>query len=181
MSFVALDIASKTGWAMWSPGMAKPLYGVWHLKGEPGEVGRKGVELHRKLADLHSLDAIHSLTFEGGIPTNGMSGFTNMTTIYLLAGLAAHAESFAYAVSARCRNVPNASWRAHFVGAGRRPKALDAKQYKALSTKRCHDLDWHPSDDNCADALGVLDYTLHLAGQHVPWQERATFGGAIFG
>lgn len=178
--FVALDIATKTGWAAWTPGWEKPIYGTWALPGDPGEVGRKGCELHRKLADLHKMEPVTRLYFEGGIPTNGLAGNTNMTTIYLLAGLAAHAESFAYAVSARCRNVPQTSWRKHFVGRGTRPKGTDYKTFKALSTHRCHELGWFPPDDNCADACAILDYAIHLAGISTPWQDRAVFG-AVFG
>lgn len=179
--YLALDIATKCGWAAWEPGRDKPIYGTWRLVGEPGEVGRKGAELHRKLADLHQLMPIEFLNFEGGIPTNGLSGNTNMTTIYLLAGLAAHAESFAYAVGARCRNVPQASWKKHFLGAGKRPKAMTAAQFKKQSTVRCHELGWYPEDDNAADALAVLDYTLHLAGVKTPWQDASVFRGVSFG
>ncbi len=180
--WVALDIATRCGWAAWEPGMDKPIYGTWTLPGEPGEVGRKGCELHRKLADLHRLSPIERLYFEGGIPPSGLSGFSNMTTIYLLAGLAAHAESFAYAVSARCRNVPQTSWRKHFVGRGiRKGSGLNPKQFKALSTKRCHELGWMPQDDNAADALAILDYAIHLAGVTPPWVDAATFRGPIDG
>jgi len=171
--FVALDIATKCGWAQWAPGWAKPIYGTWSLVGEPGEVGRKAVMLHRKLADLHALCAIERLTFEGGIPTNGLSGKINMTTIYLLAGLAAHAESFADAVGARCRNIPNASWRRHFIGKG---SGFSTKEFKDMAIKRCRSFDWHPSDDNAADALGQLDYAIHLAGISPPWLQAEAFG-----
>lgn len=180
--FVALDIATRCGWAAWTVGWEKPIYGTWTLAGDAGEVGRKGVELHRKLADLHQMEAIDRLYFEGGIPTNGgIAAKTNMTTIYLLAGLAAHAESFAYAVNARCRNVPQTSWRKHFVGRGIRPKGVPYKDFKALSTARCHELGWFPADDNAADACAILDYAIHLSGTPTPWQDKSVFRGAIDG
>jgi hypothetical protein len=182
--FVALDIATNCGWAAWEPGWEKPIYGTWVLRGDAGEVGRKGIELHRYLTDLHSMakDGITRLYFEGGIPTNNLGGMTNMQTIYLLAGLAAHAESFAYAVSARCRNVPQTSWRKHFVGRGiRKGSGLDVKGFKALSTARCHELGWMPKDNNAADALAVLDYAIHLSEITTPWQDRSVFRGAIDG
>jgi hypothetical protein len=182
--FVALDIATRCGWAAYEAGMSRPIYGTWALPGEAGEVGRKSIELHRKLTDLHSMakDGITRLYFEGGIPTNSLGGKTNMQTIYLLAGLAAHAESFAYAVSARCRNVPQTSWRKHFVGRGiRKGIGLNYKQFKALSTSRCHELGWMPQDDNAADALAILDYALHLSEITTPWQDKSVFRGAIDG
>ena len=178
--YLALDIATKCGFATWKPGMAKPIYGTWALPGDAGEVGRKCIELHRKMAELHQLMPVSRLYFEGGIPASGLQGFTNMQTIYCLAALAAHAESFAFAISARCRNVPQTSWRKHFVGRGvRRGSGLDVKQFKALSTARCHEFDWHPADNNAADALAVLDYAVHLAGEDVPWRDAATFGARM--
>jgi hypothetical protein len=173
---VCLDIATKCGWAQWHPSWAKPIYGTWDFSGvDAGEVGRRCIMLHRKLADLHAMCGIERLNFEGGVPSNGFAGNTNMTTLYTLAALAGHAESFAYAVGARCRNVPQARWRKHFVGKG---SGFKTKEFKALSMTRCRSLDWHPSDDNAADALGVLDYTIHLAGITPPWLEAAAFGRA---
>ena len=178
MSFLALDIATNVGWAQWTPGMTKPACGTWRLPGGTDELGRKACALHQHLADLHSLTEITRIYFEGGIPPSALGGYSNMTTIYVLAGLAAHAESFAHAVSARCRNVPNASWRKHFVGRGSRPKAMGATQFKNLSMVRCHELGWYPDSVDAADACGVLDYSLELAGIETPWRDRAVFGRA---
>lgn len=173
--FVALDVATRCGYAQWAPGWVKPIYGTWILPGEVGEVGRKAVTLHRRLSDLHALSAITSLTFEGGIPSNALGGHTNMSTLYLLAALSGHVESFAYAVNARCRNVPQASWRKHFIGKG---SGFKSKDFKAMSIARCREIGWSPHDDNASDALGVLDYTLHLAGVETPWQQASVFGAA---
>ena len=168
MSFVALDIATNCGWAAWNPGWDKPIYGAWTLPGDAGEVGRAAVALHHKLADLHAMEPITRLYFEGGIPTNGLSGNTNMTTIYKLAGLAAHAESFAYAVSARCRNVPQGTWRKHFIGKG---SGFKTSQFKAMSIARCREYGWAPQCDNAADALGVLEYAIYLSDEIPPWRD----------
>lgn len=181
MSYLALDIATNVGWAQWAPGWEKPACGTWRLPGGAHELGRKACALHQQLADLHSLTEITRIYFEGGIPPSALGGHSNMTTIYVLAGLAAHAESFAHAVSARCRNVPNASWRKHFVGRGSRPKAMNPTQFKNLSMQKCHEIGWRPDSLDAADALGILDYSLHLAGIETPWQKAALFGGALAG
>ena len=166
--FVALDIATRCGWAAWTPGWDKPIYGAWVLPGDAGEVGRAAMALHQNLADLHAMDPIDRLYFEGGIPTNRMGGATNMVAIYKLAGLAAHAESFAYAVNARCRNVPQGSWRKHFIGKG---AGFKTKDFKAMSIARCREYGWNPLCDNAADALGVLEYAIHLSELSPPWRD----------
>lgn len=182
MSFVALDIASSTGWAQWSPGWAKPIFGTWTLTGEPREVGRKCIQLHRKLADLHSLCPIERLVFEGGIPPSALTGFSNMTTIYLLAALAAHAESFAEAVGARCRNLPNTSWKKHFLGRGvRKGTGLSVADFKKLSISQCNEMGWYPDSNDAADALGILVTAVHLAGLPAPWVNDGVFTRRQFG
>lgn len=172
--FVALDIATKLGWAQWAPGMAKPIHGTLTLKGEAEEVGQAAVQLHRFLMDLHRVTPIERLYFEGGIPASGLTGNTNMGTIYKLAGLAAHAESFAYAVNARCRRVHQGTWRAHFLGKG---SGFKTAQFKQMAKDRCRDLGWAPKTDNDADALGVLVYMVSLDPAITPpWRESEVWG-----
>lgn len=168
MSFVFLDIATNCGFAQWEEGWAKPIYGSWRLPGEAGEVGRACVALHRNLSDLHDMAPIDRLYFEGGLPSNGLAGKTNATTLYKLAALAGHAESFAYAINARCRNVPQASWRRHFIGKG---SGFKTKDFKALAIQRCHEYGWAPQCDNAGDALGGLDYSIHLSEIVPPWRD----------
>lgn len=166
--FVALDIATNCGWAAWQEGWAAPIYGAWKLPGEAGEVGRAAMALHQHLADLHAMDPIERLYFEGGIPTNHLAGRTGMTTIYKLAGLAAHAESFAYAVNARCRNIPQGSWKKYFIGKG---SGFTTKTSKAMSLARCREIGWAPQCGDSADALGVLDYAIYLSEIVPPWRD----------
>jgi len=42
---------------------------------------------------------------------------------------------------------------------------------------RCRELGWFPEDDNCADALGILNYalTVHEAIK-VPWAQAWQIG-----
>jgi len=179
MNYLFLDVATNCGWAAWGSGMAAPIYGTWKLPGDPGEVGRKCIELHRHMAELHQMLPFQRINFEAAVPSPGMGGRTNMNTTSLLLGLVSHVESFAYVISARCRMVPQGSWRAHFIGQGRRLKSQTYKEFKALSTKACHDIGWRPADNNAADALGGLSYTIHLAGEDVPWRDAATFGARM--
>lgn len=180
--FLSLDVASATGWSYWTPGMDRPHFGTWKLKGGPDAIGAKCRDLHQKMADLHVICPFVRVYMEASIQPGGLQGFTNIQTIKLLTGLCAHVESFCDAYSLTCREVPNTSWKKHFIGRGiRRGTGLSAAQFKDLSMVRCRELGWYPDSLDAADSLGILDYALHLAAIHVPWQDRATFKGAIDG
>lgn len=175
MSFLALDVATATGWSQWTPGWEKPHFGTWKLPGGADAIGEKCVALHRKLADLHSFSPFDRIYMEAAIQPGGLQGFTNVQTIHLLVGLCSHVESFGAAYGLRVRQVPNSSWKKHFFDRGTRGK-IDSKTFKNMSMVRCHELGWHPDTIDSADSLGILDYAIHLAGITTPWQDRAVFG-----
>ena len=153
---------------MWAPGWDAPLYGLWTLPGEPGEVGRKCVTLHRHLADLHALEPLTRIGFEGGIAPSTLQGFTNVTTINLLVGLASHVESFGFAVSARVRQVPISAWRKHALGKG---SGYKRAEWKKMSMARAREMGWAPQTDDVADSLMVLDYLVYLSALTPPWRD----------
>lgn len=180
--YLALDVATATGWAFWEPGMERPHYGTWKLPGGADAIGDKCVALHRRLADLHSFSPFDRVYMEAAIQPGGLQGFTNVQTIHLLVGLCSHVESFCSAYNLRCRQVPNSSWKKHFIGRGiRKGTGLTPAQFKNLSMARCHQLGWHPDSLDAADSLGILDYALHLAEVTPPWQDASVFSQVQFG
>lgn len=178
--FLAVDVATATGWAFWQPGMERPHHGTWKLPGGADAIGEKCVALHRKLADLHSFSPFDRVYMEAAIQPGGLQGFTNVQTVHLLVGLCSHVESFCSAYGLRCRQVPNSSWKKHFFGRGVRGK-MDSKAFKQMSMAQCHALGWFPDTIDAADSLGILDYAIHLSGTPTPWQDRSVFRGAIDG
>lgn len=167
---MGLDIATRTGAALWIPGTAAPRLLSIKLGGEPECVDRPMEALREALAALHGLDPITHLFFEATI----LPGKTTPATVYKLCALAAMAEWFAYRVKAQCRRVEQQSWRKRFIGRGT-GKGPDLKRMAVETARR---LGWQPQDDHQAEAAGVLDYGLACFGVAVPWADEALFARA---
>lgn len=169
MSFVALDLSIRScGWAMWSRGQRLPAAGTWELAPHVDYAARAFVRLHRSLQDLHRLDAIEELVFEEAIPAHQLHGHTNAVTLAAAAGLAAHAASFAEAMGIRWRPVSIVAWRKHYLG--KMPRGTKTPDLKHMAMTRCRDLGFDVQKHDAAEACGLLDYQLSVAGIIAPWR-----------
>lgn len=167
--YVGLDLATRSGVAFWLPAWDKPRSLVLRLP--EGDDGAAFAKLHLQLAELHRTVAeIKVVACEQPMVPQGRAGETTFRTIGRLIGLHAHAQSFAHAVRARFWSVNQSSWRKHFLGRG---AGADSATFKACSVDLCRRLGWNPPDHNAADALGVLDYGIHLDRLTPPWTPAA--------
>lgn len=183
----ALDLSkSSTGWAVWESGWEKPRYGHWQLGSEYTTNGGVYAKLHARLNDLWKLCHFENLYYEEPISPAHLQGGTTIQTIWLLCGLASHTESYGHA--RRCRIVKAVNverWRKDFIGqvansdakadARRRKKTGEKRAsardtLKALTIARCRQLGFEPRKNDEADALGLLDYSLEIAGITPPWR-----------
>ncbi|MBB4859652.1 hypothetical protein HNO88_002981 [Novosphingobium chloroacetimidivorans] len=198
MSYLALDLSkSSTGWALWAPGSDAPRYGHWQLGSEWTTEGGCYAKLHRNLSDLHKVAGFTHLYFEEPINPGHLTGNTSIATIWLLSGLAAHAQSFGHIKRCRIVKAVNVErWRKDFIGdmvvrevkAGtrRRRKAGDSKasstdQLKKLVIERCKQFGFAPRKNDEADAIGILTYSLLLDGVTPPWIANETLRPALQG
>jgi hypothetical protein len=180
MVHLALDLSKRsTGFAAWQPGWAAPRFGHWVLGSEFTTTGQTFVKLHRNLSELMALTGqFETVTYEEPLLLGPAAGNTSAETQLLLIGLMAHTESFCAAKRIRrCQYVNQASWRKHFIGSMKR--GTKRTDLKALVMERCREHQWHPRKDDEADALGILDYALHIQNIEVPWRFNAMFGGAL--
>lgn len=169
MVYVALDLSlSSTGFASWPRDAATLTHGCWALADSMKWRGRGFCRLHRELMAIHAETPIDQLIFETPLTPASVSGHTNIDTLQTLAGLAAHAESFAAAVKAVARPVNVASWRRHFIGP--MPRSTKSPDLKAMTMKRCRELGFSPVSNDEADAIGILDYAVSLEGIIPPWR-----------
>lgn len=170
MNLLALDLSKRsTGWAAWPAGSDAPIYGHWVLGSQFTSDGRVFACLHRNLAELRQVVPFDFMAIEDPLHPAQLTGHTNIDTLRLLTGLAAHAESFADAVGLRgFRRINVASWRRDFIGSQKR--GTKRATLKALTIERCRQLGFAPMRDDEADALGLLDYLCSLRDVVPPWR-----------
>lgn len=121
-----------------------------------------------------------ALYFEEPINPTKLKGHTNIDTLRVLSGLAAHAESFGHALGLRIvQGINIDSWRSAFIGrinsSAAKAKAKAAGKsatdsLKSLTIERCRQLGFNPRNTDEADAIGILDYCVALRGDVPPWR-----------
>ena len=178
MRILCLDLSKRSaGFAAWGPGDARPVSGAWVLGSEFTSNGRAYARLHENMTGLHRLAPIDAVYWEDTLDPRVMSGHTNIDTIKVLSGLAAHAESWGEVMGCRIvRPVNQTTWRRHFLGAMKRgTKSVDLKQF---AMERCRQLGFRPAKHDEAEAIGLLDYAVDANGILAPWHQvlRAPIG-----
>ena len=165
---VALDLATRTGWARWRAD-AEVSHGTVTLPKTGPDVGRFLAAFDDRLVSVLAL-APDVVVFEA--PWVGAR--THQNTARKLMCLAGFLEFFCHRADIPCREVNNASVRKHFCGKGRAPR----KELKHLVMQACRARGWTPANDDEADALAVLDFAAHVYALDVPWTCGALFGRA---
>lgn len=172
MSYLALDLSKRSaGWARWRPGMDLPECGTWELGSEVTSAGRAFLRLHQRLDEIHRATPIESIAYEKPLNLGANSSQTTEETLFVLIGLAAHVVSYAEARGVRqCRDVPMGTWRRHFLGPV--PRGTRSADLKSMAMARCRELGMSPARHDAAEACGILDHSLMLAGIVPPWRAR---------
>lgn len=166
---LALDLATKTGWALHKPGMERPFFGTLQLPRTAEEVGEPMERLRVFLADQHTMHGgLTDLVFEA----QHVAGKIDINVVRKLLGLGGMCEWFAHRIGARCYVVHIGTWRKHFLGRGN----MNRESAKLKAMDECRRLGIDPPDDNAAEAMGILDYYLSLkrlngAPYPRPWRD----------
>ena len=171
MSYLALDLSkTNTGWAQWKEGWDRPIFGSFKLGSEFTSVGGMCGKLYRELAAIHAASPVRFGFIEKPLTASQLHGNTNADALFMLAAIAAHAHSFGYLkgwVGQGVTEINIATWRRHFIGKMQRgTKSKDLKQYVM---ERCRQLGLSPLNYDQSDAIGILDYCLHMKGITPPW------------
>ena len=158
MRVLALDLSKRSaGWAMWAVGEERPASGAWELGSEYTSRPETFVRLHQRMSEQTAFGLPDAVFYEEPIQAVQLQGHTNIETLKLVAGLAAHAESWAEAMGCRIiRGVNLATWRRHFLG--KMPRATKTAELKGYAVERCRQLGFRPRVHDEAEALGILDY-----------------------
>ena len=169
MTLLALDLATKTGFAVGNPdayqcvtpleaaagSVPKPYSGVFTIAPPRTSIGEFMARYRDWLDDMITLHGVDKLVFEAPIIT---SGRTSIDTARKLLGVAAVTEELAYR-----RGIPwvregnNATIRKHFIGKGRG----DRKDLKRLVLEQCRARGWEVDSEDEGDALALFDFGVH--------------------
>src|SRR5437762_2979618 len=116
--YLGLDLSKTcTGWALWDGQSPAPAIGHWELGSTFTSDGGVFRKLHEELAALHMVMGFSFIFTEEAINPNSLNGHTNIHTLSLASGLAAHVHSFASAYSLPVPPEINIeSWRPPFIG-----------------------------------------------------------------
>lgn len=169
---LALDLSKKrTGWAWWDGKSDRPRYGSWKLGSEFTPRGGVFKKLHLEMLNLYKVMRFEVVYQEAPIHPAQLQGGTNIESVRLASGLAAHVESFCEAGRPnirRCCEANVSSWRRDFIGPQKR--GTKSQTLKSLTKERCKQLGFPmvASDDE-ADAIGILTYAIGLEGLEAPW------------
>jgi hypothetical protein len=173
LTIAALDLSLRSaGWAHWRSDAPHAHYGHWQLADGIQHAARGFVRLHKNLSRLNDQHGeIDVLAIEQAIPAHMIKGNTSAAVIKALAGLEAHAVSFAEAIGARWHLVNIGGWRRSFLG---RIPAKDNPNWKQLAQNRAREFGMSTAVHDEAEAIGILDYQAALEGFTPPWRmERA--------
>lgn len=181
MAVLALDLAAQCGWALYDKGMERPFFASVRLKRPAGSLGEQLEKLRQLLVDQHQMHTLTDIVYEA----QHIAGGVDPQTVYSLIGMGAFVEWFAERIGARCFMVDIGTWRKHFLGRGAfkaQGNVSARQQAKQRALDRCAEYGWFPSDDNAADACGVLDYYLSLPAiakiYPRPWRDATILAGA---
>jgi hypothetical protein len=175
MRVLALDLSkTSTGWATCAPGDRIPASGYAVLGSEWSSRGRVFAKLHMVLTELRQVHGhFDAIFYEEPLPAAALQGFTNIETLRLAAGLAAHTESWAEAMGVRVvREANMASWRRHFIG--KMPRATKTAQLKDKAMERCRELGFRPRRHDEAEAIGILSYACDALDLSPEWDRAGS-------
>jgi Holliday junction resolvasome RuvABC endonuclease subunit len=143
---LALDLATRTGWALGRPG-ERALHGVWRLDTATGSIGAGCAALCDVLADAITVHAPGLIIYEAPLPPRAQ---TQAHTARFLIALTGVVELVAYRREIEVRECPVQTWKKAVVGHG------FAKKDDVGAWARAQG--YLPHDDNDADALALLAY-----------------------
>ena len=146
MTLLALDLGTKTGFAMWNPPGAT-LSGTWNFQPTRHESeGQRYVKLHNKLVEIHKTSPITEVVFEA------VERHAGTVAAHVYGGLSGIMKAWCISEKIPYKGYSVGTIKKSWTGKGNADKAL------MISTAR--DKGYEVIDDNEADALALLDMVL---------------------
>lgn len=152
MQLLALDLATRLGWAAGSTTNGEPVSG-WHQlpKGTKTDLGEFAVPYDVFLRRMIEEHDINMVVFEAPVPMGGKRGATMLATTLKLHGLCYHTELVCKLLKVTCRQCNVGTWKSQICGTSRFNKSHSP--YPPVIA--CAQRGWEVKDDNEADALCI--------------------------
>lgn len=149
---LALDIATRSGWAFGRPGEI-PSSGSIRLAPSGSSNGAIGRGMLRWLTDFITVNNPDMIYYEVPLDPRHKGGQTTFATARILLGLPFLVETISEARGVfKLREAGVQDVRKYFVGQAR------PKDKKQAVIARCRELGWKAEDDNAADALALWSF-----------------------
>lgn len=170
---LALDLASRTGWALGYVTDKVPQSGSIRFAKEGSSMAAMFSACRLQLRDFLSMNPeIGLVVFEAPLLPMFKTGKTNIKTIRSLVGMAAVVEELLYTLGKYdVREAKVSEVRTHFLGSNRHRR--DAAKH--LTINACYRLGWKPVDDNAADALALWHYQASVLEPQLALQTNPLF------
>jgi hypothetical protein len=160
-SILALDVATRTGVAIWSEGKVI----ATHFQPSAKEIGPMLAEYRQFLRGLIVVHDVITVAKEA--PFQSQKGDQNNAQVLRAAKLHGVIEELCATMNVPLVEVHLSTWRTHFLGKISPPKGLSYPQRKAWwkeqALRRCAERGWEPGSHDAAEACGVLDWYMSIA------------------
>lgn len=152
---LALDLATKTGWALWKPD--SPV--TSGAETFPKELGEFALSFERWLSAKVTACNVGCIVVEAPVPVRGT---TKLDTLLKLHGAHVLVRLVAQKLKVPIRSIHLSTWRVHFIGVTHAPAAILSKSRRRTWLKKavmeeCARRGWEVTTDDEADARGLLD------------------------
>jgi hypothetical protein len=154
---LALDLASRSGWALGAAGETPRSGSVSFARAEHS-MAAHFVGCRQWLTDFVAVNNPRIVVFEAPLAPSYVAGRTNTDTVRKLMGLTAIVEEALYGKGFDVREAPVSKVREFFLGTAH----LKRREAKQATKHRCVELGWRPCDDNAADALALWAYMVGI-------------------
>lgn len=164
MNLLALDLATKTGFAHGEPG-GMPTWGSHKLPQTGEDYGAFGLAYEAFLSALIQSKGVTRIVYESPI----LPSTTTLATARKLYSLGTITEMIAGRLGVKCHEAHMQTVRGHFIGASRAPKHIPQKDRRSWMKSRiigqCIARGWNVTNDDEADALAVFDWASAIINQ----------------
>ena len=171
--YLTLDLATKTGFALWKPG-SLPLLGTFTMPSANGDVGHSFAKFRDWLLPFMKFSGVTHMMYEAAylkpdsvIYTNGRQirkNGTSQNVARVLFGLGGYAETLCFDEGIRYNECMVSQWRTHLLGHNPERSVAHRETRQELAARGIPE-----TQQDKADAMGLMIYMAHALKLDPDW------------